>query len=156
MDRALKPTNFIRLFLLATALAGYAHYCQRSRSHTAELPDPATVVGIPLLRMAEAEALWHEPGTLFLDVRSTSDFEFGHIAGAINIPEERLEKQFPAFRERLASARAIVVYCKSEDCGKSLWAAIRLRNEGLMQTKIYPAGWNQWSTSDLPVSRSHE
>ena len=51
-------------------------------------------------------------------------------------------------------AAAIVVYCQSSDCGKSLWTAIRLRNEGLTQTRIYPEGWNEWSANGLPAARS--
>ncbi len=48
----------------------------------------------------------------------------------------------------------MVVYCKSVDCGKSLWAALRLRQHGLAQTRIYPGGWNEWSNRGLPAVRA--
>jgi rhodanese-related sulfurtransferase len=84
-------------------------------------------------------------------VRSRFDYECGHIAGAINLPDEEFETAFPALRLRLERAEVLVVYCKSSDCGKSLWSALRLRQQGLRQTRIYPEGWNEWSTSGLPV-----
>jgi hypothetical protein len=43
---------------------------------------------------------------------------------------------------------------KSVDCGKSLWAAIRLHQLGLSQTMIYPEGWNEWTLSGLPTAGS--
>ena len=79
--------------------------------------------------------------------------EFGHIAGAISLPEEEFEQRFPALRPRLERAGAVIVYCKSVDCGKSLWTALRLRDAGLLQTKIYPYGWNEWYNSGLPIAR---
>src|SRR5262249_50638955 len=107
---------------------------------------------IPLIRLAEAESLWHDSSTLFVDVRPAFDYEVGHIAGAVHMPEPDFERLFPELKPRLERARAIVVYCKSTDCGLSLWAAIRLRNEGLTQTRIFPGGWNEWHTNGLPSS----
>ena len=108
---------------------------------------------LPLLRLAEAQRFWQEPQTIFLDVRPTEDFAAGHIPGAIHFPEEEFESRFPALRNLPGTAQAIVVYCKSKDCGKSLWTAIRLRHEGLVQTWIYPGGWNEWFVNGLPVAR---
>jgi rhodanese-related sulfurtransferase len=112
------------------------------------------VADIPLLHDDEAEALWRESSTLFVDVRSPADYEVGHIAGAVNLPEEDYEARLPSLLPQLEQAGAVVVYCKSVDCGKSLWAALRLRQHGLTQTKIYPGGWNEWSNRGLPAVRS--
>ncbi len=106
---------------------------------------------IPLLHLEEAETLWHEPSTLFVDVRSGFDYEVGHIAGAISLPEEEFEERLLSQWPRLQQAKAVVVYCKSVDCGKSLWAALRLRQRGIAETKIYPGGWNEWANRDLPA-----
>ena len=140
--------RLLHLLLLTLALAGYAAYlrAERAQRPAVEAVPPGE---IPLLRAAEAEALWKHDGTLFVDVRSDADYAAGHIAGAVSLPEEAFEQRFPALRPRLEHAKAIVVYCKSEDCGKSLWAAIRLRNAGLTQTRIYPAGWYDWKRHGL-------
>jgi rhodanese-related sulfurtransferase len=144
-------SKFLRILVVTLALSGYSVWARtQQQKPTVNLADDHSPGGIRLLRLTEAEALWHEPSTIFLDVRSATDYEFGHIAGAILLPEGEFEQRFPELRPRLERARAIVVYCKSEDCGKSLWAAIRLRNEGLKQAAIYPAGWNEWYLHGLP------
>jgi rhodanese-related sulfurtransferase len=139
------------ILTLSLALTGYARLVQSTqKSELTRLADFTEVVGIPLVRREEAHALWQQPQTVFLDVRTVGEYEFGHIAGALNLPEEEFERQFPAVKSRLEQARAIVVYCKSRDCAKSLWTAIRLVQQGLRQTKIYPNGWNEWYNEHLP------
>ena len=145
--------RFLHLLLLTLALAGYAAYLRSERTQR-QLVEAVPPGEIPLLRAAEAEALWKHDDTLFVDVRSDADYAAGHIAGAVSLPEEEFEQRFPALRRRLEPARAIVVYCKSEDCGKSLWTALRLRNAGLIQTRIYPAGWYDWKRHGLPHTAS--
>jgi rhodanese-related sulfurtransferase len=153
----MKPANFLRILGVALLLAGHSAWVLTSRSTVPTIAEPASEIQVPagirLLRVAEAESRWHDPGTLFLDVRSATDYEFGHIAGAISFPEVEFAQRFPPLQDRLRQARAIVVYCKSTDCGLSLWAAIRLHNEGLKQTMIFPGGWNEWFNRGLPSSR---
>src|SRR5258708_24432722 len=118
-------SNFLRILVVTLALSGYSAWVLAQRQELAiNVADDHSPGGIRLLRLAEAQALWHEPSTIFLDVRSTTDYEFGHISGAILLPEEQFETLFPELKPRLERARVIVVYCKSVDCGKSLWAAI--------------------------------
>jgi rhodanese-related sulfurtransferase len=149
-----KLLNVALILLASFALAGYSSLALavRERKDT-DLPSKDKVAGIPLIPLAEAEALWKDPSTIFLDVRSEADYEFGHIPGALSVPDEQFEQRFPALKTRLQQARTIVVYCKSQDCGKSLWTALRLQNEGLTQARIYPYGWNEWYNRDLPIAR---
>jgi rhodanese-related sulfurtransferase len=151
----LKAANFLRILAVTAALSAYAAWTDSHRQRTASVTgSERSIADIPLLRTAEAEKLWGDNTTLFLDVRSVYDYESGHISGALNLPEEEFEVIFPTLRERLERAGTLVVYCKSEDCGKSLWSAIRLRQQGLRQTTIYPEGWNDWVTRGLPINRS--
>jgi rhodanese-related sulfurtransferase len=148
----MKLNNFLLIFAVTGVLSGYAAWLQAERhGATPTLNGESASRGIPLIRKDAAEELWNDPATLFLDVRSSIDYHFGHIAGALSLPEEEFEKGFPDLKPRLERAKVIVVYCKSVDCGKSLWAAIRLRNEGFHNVQIYPAGWNEWVTGELPT-----
>ncbi len=143
--------KLLHILLLTPGLSGYAAWLRSQRTETA--PSQAVeATSITLIRTAEAQELWQRDSTLFLDVRTMAEYADGHIAGAISFPDEEFEERFPALQARLERARAIVVYCKSEDCGKSLWTAIRLRGAGLTQTRIYPAGWYDWKRHDLPIS----
>jgi len=154
-----KLTNFARILAVCFALSAYSSWSlavrERQRKE-AERSSADAVVGIPLLRLPDAEGLWRDRSTLFVDVRSSIDYDYGHIAGAISLPEEEFEQRFPELKPRLERAGTIVVYCKSVDCGKSLWSALRLRDAGLRQTRIYPHGWNEWYNHGLPIVRSAE
>lgn len=142
-----------QILLLALALGAYSAWL---RSEQVERPAasgqsiPAT--DIALLCVVEAKALWAQSSTLFVDSRSTADYSFGHIAGAISFPEEDFDNRFPELEPKLQHAKAIVVYCKSADCGSSFWLALRLRQKGLSQVRIYQGGWNDWYLQGLPTA----
>jgi rhodanese-related sulfurtransferase len=141
-----------QILAVSAALAGYSAWSLAEREPKTAARVDGTC-GIPLVRLAQAEQLWRDSSTLFVDVRSGIDYEFGHIAGAVSLPEKEFEKHFPVLKERLERAHTIVVYCQSTDCGLSLWAAIRLRSQGLKQTVIYPEGWNEWYNRERPITR---
>jgi rhodanese-related sulfurtransferase len=150
----LKLGNFARILTVCLALSAYSSWSLAVREQQRkESPYAESVAGIPLLRLGDAESLWRDRSAMFVDVRSAADYDFGHIAGAISLPEEEFEQRFPELKPRLERAGALVVYCKSADCGKSLWGALRLRGAGLLQTKIYPYGWNEWYNHGLPIVR---
>jgi hypothetical protein len=146
-----RRVNFVRLLPATTALSGYSIWVLSQRMPRAELQGDGEVAGIKLLRLEEAESLGHDPLTIFLAIHSVNDFNFGHTAGAISLPDEETEKWLPEFKPRLERTRALIVYCGSRDCGKSLWTAIRMRNAGLAQTVIFPDGWNEWVVHKLPT-----
>jgi rhodanese-related sulfurtransferase len=155
----MQPRKLLFILLISALLAGYSSWLQGMNRPEAIQPGsgksiPAT--DIPLIEVTEAEALWRHRSTVFIDVRPAPDFAYGHIAGAVSLPLEEFDQRLPEVEGRLRRAQALVVYCKSVDCGKSLWAAIRLRQAGLTQTKIFPAGWYEWSERKLPSHRTSE
>ncbi len=156
----MKPLNFVSLLGVSLALAGYSSWVASRREPAEPSSSRITVpaADIPLIRLAEARALWGQAGIVFLDVRSANDYEYGHVRGALSLPEEGTrvehEQRLHALKPRLKQARVIVVYCKSRDCGLSLWAALRLRQGGLHQVRIYPNGWNEWVNRGMPVTLS--
>ena len=44
---------------------------------------------------------------LVIDVRDSGEYKSGHVPGAINIPQKKLEKQL----DKLADANGVVLYC---------------------------------------------
>src|SRR5439155_15370959 len=103
-----------------------------------------------------AQALWHDDAALFVDVRSAIDYEFGHIRGAVSLPEQDFDRRFAELRPRLERASAVVVYCKSVDCAVGFRTAFRLHQKRLTQAVIYENGWNRWYVRGLPVDRTIE
>lgn len=68
---------------------------------------------------------WVEAGALLVDVRTPEEFAAGHIAGAVNIPVQQLDRRMA---ELPARDRPVVVYCRSGQ--RSRRAAHALREAG--------------------------
>jgi rhodanese-related sulfurtransferase len=145
--------NFVRILLFTLAVSGYSAWVLNERVPKAkpEATEFLEATDIPLWRCADVETFWHDPSTLFVDVRTSIDYKFGHIRGAISLPYEEFAERFPSLKPRLERAQTIIVYCQNKDCGKSWWTAIRLRKAGLTQIGIYPDGWNEWFLHELPT-----
>ncbi len=151
----MRVRNFLHILAVSAALAGYSAWVSsrgEKESLVSAQADNFPGTDIPLLNVAEAEALWRKSSTLFIDVRSYPDYEFGHIQGAINLPEEEFDTRFTALKPQLEQAEAIVIYCKNADCGKSYWRALDLRKRGFKQVRIYPHGWYEWCEYKLPIT----
>jgi LPXTG-site transpeptidase (sortase) family protein len=96
----------------------------------------------------EAYKFYNDGGYFFLDVRSESEYDNGHIKGAVNIPYNQLE-------DRLAELPAdtpIIVYCSGSSCNKSGVAAQILAANGF--TQIYDVGGIgvvEWEQKSYPM-----
>lgn len=78
---------------------------------------------------AEAHRLV-DKGALLVDVRSVEEFADGHIAGAINLPVNDLDRRMG---ELTPKDRSIVLYCRSGN--RSARAARTLKNAGYSQVR---------------------
>src|SRR5580704_15288227 len=110
----MRLANLVCILMVSAALAAYSSWslAVREKDKDAVVPaDSSAVAGIPLLNLNEAKTLWSDPGTLFVDVRSSIDYEFGHIVGAISMPYEEFAERMVEKKGQLQGARAIVVYC---------------------------------------------
>ena len=80
-----------------------------------------------------------------IDVRSTSEWQTGHIPGAQHIPLGDL----PAQADTLPSGRAVVVHCQGG--ARSAIAASVLQAHGLTDVLNLAGGFNEWRASGQPV-----
>jgi len=90
---------------------------------------------------------------VFVDGRPEDDFKGGHIPGAwlFNVYEE--EKYAATVVPVCQAVEVVVVYCESVDCDDSLSAAVKLRERGVPNAKlyVYAAGMAEWLTTGRPV-----
>jgi rhodanese-related sulfurtransferase/DNA-binding transcriptional ArsR family regulator len=81
-----------------------------------------------------------------IDVRPPEEYVQGHIAGALNIPLDRLKRRL----KELPRDRDIVAYCRGPWCVLSYEAVARLRKAGIEARRLQD-GLPEWRRAGLPV-----
>lgn len=84
-------------------------------------------------------------GAFLLDVREPSEWEAGHVEGAVLIPLGQLQNRI----SELPTDRDILIICRSGN--RSGQARDLLRAAGLKRTTSVGGGMNAWSAAGLPV-----
>jgi rhodanese-related sulfurtransferase len=86
----------------------------------------------------------NEPITI-VDVRLPSDYQAGHIPGAINLPQGKWHTLAGLNKDRTA-----VVYCYSQTCKLAAAAAVELASAGFPVMEM-EGGFDAWVKNQLPV-----
>ena len=86
----------------------------------------------------------NEPITI-VDVRLPSDYQAGHIPGAINLPQGKWHTLAGLRKDRTA-----VLYCYSQTCKLAAAAAVELASAGIPVVEM-EGGFEAWVKNDLPV-----
>lgn len=81
-----------------------------------------------------------------VDVRPPEEYAQGHIAGALNIPLDKLKKEL----KQLPRDREVVAYCRGPWCVLSYEAVARLRKAGIEARRL-ENGLPEWRQAGLPV-----
>ena len=84
-----------------------------------------------------------------IDVRPPEEYAQGHIAGALNVPLDRLKRQL----KDLPRDREIVAYCRGPWCVLSYEAVARLRKAGIDARRL-DDGLPEWRRAGLPIEHS--
>ena len=87
---------------------------------------------------------------LFLDARPDLFYKYGHIPGALSLPEDKFDAVYPALETRLKDSLDIVVYCSGMGCEASHIVARRLREKGLPAVVLHE-GWPAWTDAGYPT-----
>lgn len=94
----------------------------------------------------ELLALVRRGRAVLVDVRPAAEYEAGHLAGAVSIPHDELERRL----RELPKDRKIVAYCRGPYCGFAVRAVKLLRARGFDATRIED-GVVEWRARGLPV-----
>lgn len=104
----------------------------------------------------QLETMLEETGNLLvLDVREASEYEQGHIRGAMLVPRGILEAaadtEYPKHQPELVEARSrpVVAYCATG--GRSALAAATLKQMGFENVMSLAGGITRWQQEDRPV-----
>jgi rhodanese-related sulfurtransferase/predicted transcriptional regulator len=83
---------------------------------------------------------------VLLDARPEQDYRAGHIAGALSVPVEELERRLA----ELPRDKEIIAYCRGPYCVMALEAVRKLRANGLTARRFVD-GFPEWRAAGLPI-----
>ncbi len=86
-----------------------------------------------------------------IDVRPEQEFNEGHIAGALNIPVDRLEEKL----DELPADQEVVAYCRGPFCVFADQAVDLLKEKGYTARRL-DEGFPEWHLENLPVESSRD
>jgi rhodanese-related sulfurtransferase len=85
-----------------------------------------------------------------VDIRNQGEFDKGHIAGAVNLSLEKIQKNEFASLEK-SKSKPIIVVCNAGMSATG--AATTLFKNGFADVCILKGGMNTWYGASLPVSK---
>jgi rhodanese-related sulfurtransferase/DNA-binding transcriptional ArsR family regulator len=96
----------------------------------------------------ELRARLKTDGVILVDVRPAEEYEAGHIAGALSVPHDQLEKRL----RELPKDKEIVAYCRGPYCVFADEAVGLLRSKRRKALRL-EGGFPEWKDAGLPVAR---
>lgn len=129
-------------------VTSYAGWGQGSAS-----PGKQAVPSGPIrLSLKGARDRYDKGDCLFLDARKASEYEEGHIAGAIDFSALEMDEFAPKVMPRLTDKeKEMIVYCNGGDCTLSLELAQALQQQGYRNVRVFEDGWPAWKKAAYPA-----
>ena len=100
----------------------------------------------------------HRPGEsdgkiFFIDARDDTNFNDGHIPGALQVDHYRLEKYLPDVLTMIESAEKLIVYCNGGNCEDSILVSHDLLEAKVPYEKIFlfEGGYKAWKAAGHPL-----
>ena len=105
-----------------------------------------------MITREEAWNLYQAGSALFVDARHDFDYQAGHIKGAISVPLKEYNLKRNAL-DNIPLDRLIIAYCDGAECNSSIELAVKLRDEGFKNVRIFFGGWHEWVSANLPTEK---
>lgn len=115
------------------------------QEHFGNRDDAEPVQMSELLKRARSERI------VIVDTRPASEYVAGHIAGAISVPVDELQRRL----KELSKRRQYVAYCRGPYCVYADRAVEILRRHGIRARRLVD-GFPEWRSAGLPVVRGSE
>ncbi|MBE9568424.1 MAG: rhodanese-like domain-containing protein [Proteobacteria bacterium] len=90
------------------------------------------------------------PDLIVIDSRKRSEYMKGHIEGAVNILNTRLQRED---LERISpdKSKAILFYCNGARCLRSTDSINKAKSWGYGNLIWFRGGWKEWAEKRLPA-----
>ena len=101
--------------------------------------------------VALAKDIFDKGDVLFVDARSSDNYEEGHIQGAISLPVGQFDERIESFFSRYSPEQPIVTYCSGRTCEDSHHLAQFLSDAGFTDVRIFIDGFPGWESEGHPI-----
>jgi rhodanese-related sulfurtransferase len=101
--------------------------------------------------VALARELFDKGDVLFVDARSSDNYQDGHIQGAISLPMGQFDEGIASFLDRYSPDQPIVTYCSGRTCEDSHYLAQFLSDAGFTNVRIFIDGFPGWESEGHPI-----
>ena len=81
-------------------------------------------------------------------MRTSEEYESGHIPGAVNLPLKDLKKRLG----KLPKKQEIIAYCRGPYCVLAFEAVAELRKKGFKARRL-EEGYPEWKAAGLPIEQ---
>jgi len=102
------------------------------------------------ITLTEASQYFRSGKAIFIDARSSDEYEMGHITRAVSIPLQEFESR-RTFFEQFPLDQLFIVYCAGVHCSESIELAIQLEQLNFGNVCFYPGGYDKWVEADYPT-----
>lgn len=141
--------------LLCSAIFGFAYTFVQGKGFFGTPPPRSVTLELPtsspaIVYLPEAKNMFESGKALFIDSRHEFDFKLGHIKGAVNLPLAEFDRHADLVSS-LPKEKPLVVYCDGAECNSSVELAVKLRERGLRDVRVFFAGWAEWQNQKLPT-----
>lgn len=115
----------------------------------------STQAGADGIRIIDLEAARRavESGMIVIDARRKSEFDEGHIPGAVLFDYYDMGTYRDRVLPLLSNEGGIMVYCSETTCDDSELLAKELYALGFTKLLVFKGGFAEWSGAGLPVER---
>lgn len=120
-------------------------------SVTARLTD--TAGDSLVISLDQAKQLYDRKSAIFVDARPISQYNDGHISGALSLPWQDATNTFTDLAAELEEKDTVVTYCDGEDCSLSHDLAMFLKDMGFADVRVLVNGWTVWQDAGLPAQK---
>ena len=120
------------------------HLAELDRLAAAYLGDRST---LQTITRAELDKRLRRGEVVVLDVRPRSEFQAGHIRGAVSVPIHELRRRV----RELPARKEIVAYCRGPYCVYADDAVRTLRRRGYQATRLQD-GYPEWARAGYPIT----
>ena len=99
----------------------------------------------------QARQIFDSGNVLFVDARTSDDYDDGHIPGAVSLPVGQFDEHIDAFLDQHNIEQPIVTYCSGRTCEDSHILAKLLMDFGYSDVKVFIDGYPGWEAAGYPV-----